>query len=277
MFSCKELVGSGVGQKEAYETIKEIGNIKETETETKSELQRQALRDVDLSSESKRVIYSCLFGDKQKDGSYISSRDDDILAFEEAGLDMDDFLDVQNEYSRIRDIEGGAGDHALEFARFVNTSGYTDEQKAVIKDRFVYYSQIPASASQYDEFVEAGFSDEDAYEIVNILDELPEGAKSLDKYLAIAHQPFSEEEKRVALSTMMPESSYDKYCAASKAGVSTYNYFSFLSEISRYTGEGRQKKIWNYINSMSISRTQKDALHIAAGYSKTSLKNAPWH
>lgn len=62
-FSAKEtaiyrgLLDVGVSGKEAFEAMKQLGDIQKTDEQTAAELKRQALRDMTLSDEAKAVIY----------------------------------------------------------------------------------------------------------------------------------------------------------------------------------------------------------------------------
>ena len=61
------------------------------------------------------------------------------------------------------------------------------------------------------------------------------------------------------------------------AGIDTYEYCAFLADAESISGDGRQERIWALIDGMALSRAQKDALHLAAGYKDTTLSKAPWN
>lgn len=65
-------------------------------------------------------------------------------------------------------------------------------------------------------------------------------------------------------------------CTASTARP-TYEYVAFLRAISDFSGDGKQQRVWDYINSLPLSTAQKDQLHYAAGYKESSLAKTPWH
>ena len=75
----------------------------------------------------------------------------------------------------------------------------------------------------------------------------------------------------------MSESAYAKYAAAREAGIDTYDYCVFLDHIAGISGDGRQERIWAYIDAMPLTDAQKDALHLAAGYKESTLSKTPWH
>ena len=142
-------------------------------TAANSNAKRDAIRTSGLTDAQKKEIYQLISED----------RNDDIEAFRGAGMDMDDFLEVQNQYTTIKESYEDEGDMATAFARWVNGRSYTKAQKAVARERFKYWNMIPANADSYDKAMEAGLSDEDAFELTEALNELepPEGKTSIQQ------------------------------------------------------------------------------------------------
>ena len=128
----------------------------------------------------------------------------------------------------------------------------------------------------FDRLTDEGLGRGDALDIAETLDELGEDASSTEKYMAIAELPISEAEKDMALEGIMSESAYAKYAAAREAGIDTYDYCAFLDHIAGISGDGRQERIWAYIDAMPLTDAQKDTLHLAAGYKESTLGKAPW-
>ena len=128
----------------------------------------------------------------------------------------------------------------------------------------------------FDRLTDEGLGRGDALDIAETLDGLGEDASSTEKYMAIAELPISEAEKDMALEGIMSESAYAKYAAAREAGIDTYDYCAFLDHIAGISGDGRQERIWAYIDAMPLTDAQKDALHLAAGYKESTLGKAPW-
>ena len=128
----------------------------------------------------------------------------------------------------------------------------------------------------FDRLTDEGLGRGDALDIAETLDELGEDASSTEKYMAIAELPISEAEKDMALEGIMSESAYAKYAAAREAGIDTYDYCAFLDHIAGISGDGRQERIWAYIDAMPLTDAQKDTLHLAAGYKESTLNKAPW-
>ena len=116
-----------------------------------------------------------------------------------------------------------------------------------------------------------------AVDAAETLDAMPEDASTVERYLAIAEMPLSERDKDAALSAIISDSAYEKYQAARSKGIDTYEYVAFLRAISDFSGDGKQQRVWDYINSLPLSTAQKDQLHYAAGYKESSLAKTPWH
>ena len=129
----------------------------------------------------------------------------------------------------------------------------------------------------YLEFYSAGMKSDAAVDAAETLDAMPEDASTVERYLAIAEMPLSERDKDAALSAIMSDSAYEKYQAARSKGIDTYAYVAFLRAISDFSGDGKQQRVWDYINSLPLSTAQKDQLHYAAGYKESSLAKTPWH
>lgn len=129
----------------------------------------------------------------------------------------------------------------------------------------------------YLEFYSAGMKSDAAVDAAETLDAMPEDASTVERYLAIAEMPLSERDKDAALSAIMSDNAYEKYQAARSKGIDTYEYVAFLRAISDFSGDGKQQRVWDYINSLPLSTAQKDQLHYAAGYKESSLAKTPWH
>lgn len=236
--------------------VKNAGSLKGAEA---SNTKRAALAESPLTDDEKREMYRYLFGEKQEDGSYTTSRDDDIMAFEQAGLDFDTFLKVQNEYTTVNEKYSGASEKAVEFSRWVNSQNLTAEQADTVRDCFKYYSQIPAEAARYDSFVSAGLSDDAAYELANSLNALkPEDGKdsvsSLQRYRAVVDAGLSADEQMTVLGEMMQESEYSKLQTGYSYGVTPEAYVTFRELLPKFDFDGngtfKQEEVEAAIDSM---------------------------
>ena len=113
-----------------------------------------------------------------------------------------------------------------------------------------------------------------------------ERVSKLQQYTAIADLPMAEADKESALALVMSDSAYEKYQGARSAGVSTEDYVWFLSatdgleadkdENGKSISGSRKAKVLRVIDRMDLNRSQKDALFLAAGYSESTMGDAPW-
>lgn len=277
--------------------IKDAGNLTGAAA---SNAKRDAILESGLSESDKKEIYRYTFGERQENGTYMSSRDEDIQAFENAGLSFDEFLEAQNEYSTINEQYDRAGDKALEFSRWVDEQPYADKQKDVIKESFRYFSQVPTDAGRYETFQEAGLSTESAYELTEILNGLePEEGKeqvsNYQRYTAILESSLGEREKLDAIGAIMGTemetesgnpTQYARLLSAMDEGVDLKDWFG----VTQYKSEAKtdydeygeevksaKEKVVEYIDSLNISEEEKDALYLyGCNYAESGLSDTPW-
>lgn len=233
----KELTESGTSQKDVYDTLKAI------RAEKTNNGKRTAISDSSLTDNEKRILYNHIFGEKQENGTYKSTRTEEIAAFKEAGLDMDDFLKAQNRYTDIGKEYDTTSDKALAFSRWVNQQGWTADQKAAVNDSFKYYSQIPATAANYNSFADAGLSDETAYKLAKAINDLEpqDGAdtvSSTQKWRAVVDTVKNTNDQLAALPQVMSESEYRKISAGRAHGVEPSSYVAFKESLPKFDADG---------------------------------------
>lgn len=233
----KELTESGTSQKDVYDTLKAI------RAEKTNNGKRTAISDSSLTDNEKRILYNHIFGEKQENGTYKSTRTEEIAAFKEAGLDMDDFLKAQNQYTDIGKEYDTTSDKALAFSRWVNQQGWTADQKAAVNDSFKYYSQIPATAANYNSFADAGLSDETAYKLAKAINNLEpqDGADTVSgtqKWRAVVDTVKNTNDQLAALAQVMSESEYRKVSAGRAHGVEPSSYVAFKESLPKFDADG---------------------------------------
>ena len=256
-----ELAGMGADMGAVTEAMIGVKNGRELEGPKETEMKLKAIREAELSQDGKYVLYRDLISENQEE---------DINAFLDAGLSFDSYLEAREQYARIEQDAESSEERALRFAEWVESQSVTSEQAEVMRDT------IAPLRGNIGKLAGAGMDLEAASEIDEAIDGLREDASSTEKYMAIAELPISEAEKDMALEGIMSESAYAKYAAAREAGIDTYDYCAFLDHIAGISGDGRQERIWAYIDAMSLTDAQKDALHLAAGYKESTLNKAPW-
>lgn len=213
------LEGNGADAGDVLGAIFEVRNA-DGEGYEQSNNKRTALANSGLSDGEKAVLYHYLISD---------SRDDDIQAFDQAGLSFNTFLEAQNKYAEINDRYDSAGEKSVEFSRWVNHQGFTSEQRDIIKNSFKYFSQIPQDASYYEKLTDAGVDDETAYEVNNAISDLEpldgeDKVTSLQRYRAVIDTVPDVSEQLSVLETVMGESEYKKVNTGYSFGVSPNAY-----------------------------------------------------
>lgn len=256
------LAESGADMGEVTDALIGIKNAGALTGARETEYKLRAIINADLTQDEKMQIYRGVISDKQ---------DEDILAFTDAKIPFDVYLEAKQEYAEIRENTEDSTDRALQFAEWVNGLDVNREQAAVIQNT------IAPLRGDLEKLTDAGMDYSTAAEVNNTLDNLGEDASSTEEYMAIAQMPISESEKELALEAIMSESAFEKYERATQAGIDTYDYCTFLDTIAGYSGDGRQEQVWAYIDSMPLTSAQKDALHLAAGYKESTLSKTPWH
>ena len=278
----RELIEDGADINEVYRTIQEyrqISNDDDMSAYVRGKLGRDLIRGAELSDEQRLILYRGL--------NNADSRAEDFKAMMNAGLDWDEVMDSYDKYAELNENEElDQGGKAAELAYWADKQGFTKKQATVIKERLTFYSSLPAEGSRYESFVEAGMDEEDALDTYRALDGLESGAVDLERYLTIAKQPYSEEIKDMALSAVMSESAYEKYGKVREAGISSYDYFVFLEDISdikanvgldgKVVSNSKKDKIVAVINGLKLTPEQKDALFLLQGYLESGIGEVPW-
>lgn len=267
------LTGSDMGEVTmALIGIKEANKMKGA---ARSNAQRDAIVAADLPDIDKIQIYRDRISD---------TRDEDIEAFDEAGLDFDQFLEAQNAYATYNEEYDNAGEKATAFSRWVNEQGYTDQQAAVVRDSFRYYTQIPVDAGSYDKFVDAGISDDKAFALAGALSGLePEEGQdkvtAQQKWQTVIDAGLGEKEELAALKTVMSDSEYTKLNIGYTFGVPAATYVTLKGTLPKYDADGngalKNAEIEAAIDALRLTNTKKAVLWQLMTGSK-SAKNNPY-
>lgn len=255
-----EMADMGADMGEVTGVLMEIKDAGDLKGAAASNAKRDAIAGSTLTDEEKIALYR----DRVSD-----SRDDDIAAFQKAGMDFDQFLKAHSEYTTINEEYDGAGQKATEFSRWVNSQPLTAEQAETMKECFTYFSQIPAQAGRYDDFTAAGLDDDAAYALANTLDGLEpvegeESVSSLQKYRAVVDSGLSEDDQMAALGELMTDAEYSKMQTGHSFGVSPGAYVAYRERLPMYDADGngtfKQGEVTAALQSMMASNEVKAAL-----------------
>ena len=255
-----DALADGADMGEVTNVLMQIKDAEYLTGAAKSNAKREAIMEAALTDDEKKTVYRYMMGEKQEDGAYTSSRDDDIMAFEQAGMDFDQFLRAQNEYSSINEVYTGATDKAMEFSRWVNSQQLTAEQADTMRNCFTYYSQIPQEAKRYNDFVTAGLDDDTAYQLASALNKLKplEGedtVSSLQRYRAVVDAGLTEDEQMAVLSELMQESEYGKLLTGYSFGVTPAAYVTYKELLPKFDADGngtfKQEEVEAAIDALS--------------------------
>ena len=104
------------------------------------------------------------------------------------------------------------------------------------------------------------------------------GTARLNKWAEVNKLDASRSEK-VALARLILKIDDAKIEEVQDSGVDLYDYVNFLCDtgvMSSTAFKSKKEMVLSYINRMKISRKEKDAFYILAGYSEKTLYDAPW-
>jgi hypothetical protein len=189
------------------------------------------LINAELDNDEKRLVYENRISDEQSEA---------IQAFEEAGLDIDTFIEVKNYNDELTSDKGlTTVEKATMFARWVAKQGFTAEQQEVIQENIRKYTKN----TKYDDFTEAGLDDEASYKLASALADLEplEGKTSvseLQKCRAVIDTLGSPGDQMKALESVMNKSSYKKCVTAGSYGVDAETYVTFREALEAGDKDG---------------------------------------
>lgn len=260
-----DMVQSGEDSSDIYDAIlayRKIAGDNEVESLEKGMQKRELFRSLDLSDAKKLIMFRELTG--------AESKADSALAIMQTGLTFSDAMDAIDAYEEIKSHEDLAKtQQATAFARWVDGSGYTEEQAAEVKEQLLYWQQIPAEAKRYEKLTDAGLDSDKAYDLTNQLAALvpeagQENVSDMQRYRAIAAAEIPDADKIAAIGSIMGtdmttesggKSQYAKMLDMLDAGVTLDEYLDLkdadaLDAYARYLSVGGDYGITsgNYID-----------------------------
>lgn len=201
----------------------------------KSEAKRNAIAGSNLEEEHKLQLYREKISD---------DKEDEISQFRAEGMDLDTFIEVQNEYARINETKKKAGQKAQDLSYWLEKQDFTDRQKKVAKECFTFYSMVPADAKYFNQAVGAGVDADKAYEVVNKITALEpkEGSKSVSdaqKLRVIVDSGMSEKDQlKMIQSTSISTTMKTRLPILVESGVSIKKQMQFWEKIYDYDADG---------------------------------------
>lgn len=67
------------------------------------------------------------------------------------------------------------------------------------------------------------------------------------------------------------------YKEVQSSGITIEVFVDYRNKVKGITGKDKKERRMEVIDSLPISSAQKDALYLAEGWAKSTLKKAPWH
>nr|DAU81912.1 MAG TPA: Large polyvalent protein-associated domain 3 [Caudoviricetes sp.] len=217
-------------------------------------------------------------------------------------------VSVRQQYRAVLDSDLSDGDKAAAIGTLMDsTDEYTEKGELsqwgkfkkvldsglTLEDWYDMYTE--EQLDNFCRYMDEGISGEAAMQTAEALDELKdqyegtdENPKDIEKWRAIALQPYDEFTKSIVLEKMMDEDAYAKYRGARDAGMSTWQYVDFKDQVSYLEADkdangktirnSLKNKVVKLIDSMDISGEAKDYLYLnVQKYAKSGLGSTPWH
>lgn len=193
---------------------------------------RNEIAAMDLSSWKKLEVFDQYVLDRTAK-NYEKIRQE-YEAMLDAGLSWEDVTRAHNTYAELEaDEELNATQKATEYAKWADEQSWNAGQKKAIKERYKFWQMIPAEATTYEKFTDAGLSSDSSDVVTKLLASLePEAGKDAvsikQKVLAIDGSSLSKAEKTTAIAAMKPEQ-MDKL---SEVGVSNSTAEQITAELA---------------------------------------------
>lgn len=298
----QDMLEAGVSDREAYELIRQISDAKETDAVKKAAVQRDVLRQSQVSGDGKAIAYYGLMASEKEWAimDWLADMGADAGAVANALMDMADM--------RAKD-----GSKQADVLAVISKAVLTDEEKAVLVgsvigtemlteegnltqyakfdyavqngmgvDQYIQYRASGASIDDYLVLRDAGATVEDAMEAAMALQELKDSVEdptTVQKWKAVMAGVSDPERQMISLSVVMSDSQYAKLTTARGFGVSPADFVSANEKIAKYDrdGNGRltQAEVTHGISNLRLTMQQKAVLwQLITGSS--SAKNNPY-
>jgi hypothetical protein len=193
-----EIVASGAKRKELYTTVQMIRAVPEVkDSDEDGLLKRSIITAADLTDFQKADLYAMVIPSGEETAEKLRT----LMNY---GLKWQNVIDVYNVHKSLDDNEEmTASEKAGELEPWIDAQGYTAAQTKAVKEKFRFWSQIPAEATRYEAQLAAGISVEKAKaynDQAAALEPLP-GAKyvSETQRLRVAMNVGTTDEERIQM------------------------------------------------------------------------------
>ena len=242
--------------KDGYDLIQKLRSIeKENEDDNRAAMQRQALREADVSDDVKAVVWYETMA-SEKDQETLDMLNDADRS--KAALAMMDMKDVEKE-----DDEDNCAAMKRQILRKADIG---DDAKAV-----VWYETL---ASEKDQKAMDALKGADKGEAARVMMDMKDSEKAGEKLRIIMSSSLTDEQKGILyLNTLAGDEDKEKIEVLEDAYMDAYQYLAYKTAISGLSG--RFEKL-NAINTLDLTNYQKDALYYMNGWSEKTHAAAPW-
>lgn len=277
----QDLLEVGIKDQTAFNLIKEISNVDETESGAKKAAQKKLLFDSDISNEGKAIIYYGMVA-AEKEREWMNTLAD-------AGADQGETLDFVVDLYDAQSLSG-TSKKAAQY-EIISSVSLTEEEKKIAVgfilgtdltnengnptqygkfltavetglsvDGYLKMRCDEVSVDSYFELTDVGINAEDAADLATALDSLEpyEGKTSvswIQQCETILESELSENDKMAALSTAMTESTYEKVMIGNSVGMSVESYVELKKIMPDFDEDGNgsytQTETKNAIDSLS--------------------------
>ena len=282
----------GVGEREAYEFIREMQTIKQTEDESELNLQLEYLQKSGINGAGKYAFYYAMLAtDRERELMAELPETVDPAAAIEDIVNIRRAEDGTKGYARIRESKGAIGaEMALRFhsdAMYEKAVEVTTETGISFEDYFDLKFDGEADVEKGVKMLSAGINKEATMEAARALGRLePEGdAKSVSavqKYRAIDAADLDEKEKRQVMEVIASDSDNGRFTIATEYGISLENFvdvkenLSYLNKENTGTSGVSNAKVAAAVNNVDGLTDQQKAVLWQLFTGATTAKNNPY-
>ena len=288
----KLLTEQGIDPDDAYDAVYGVkmawdANEDLTYAE-KKQLQRDAIQNSSLDDADKLILWTYAFGYKDDETGEIVNKDaETFLQLMEADMSWDDIMEMYNHRQELEEddtLDDEAAD--LQFAHWVETHGYTKEQKAVIVDAYA------SGEDRYFKLADCGIGASNAKaleEAFTAFSKSLEEGKSItttDKAKIVIGMGMPDADEYRALAAILKSGTLDRLTVATNAGISCstwIEYWTVTAQMKNVKDENdevvtqKRDQVLAYIDGLPLTPEQKNVLYYDQGYAESKIGEAPWN